>query len=99
MARLSTHILDTAKGRPATGIEVRLYDAARALAATVVTDTDGRALVHENLAPGVYDLVFVVHASDFLDEIVVRFSIAAGQAKYHVPLLVSPHGYTTYRGS
>ena len=99
MARLSTHILDTAKGRPAPGVEVRLYDSARALITTVSTDSDGRALVHENLAPGVYDLVFAVHASDFLDEIVIRFAIAAGEAKYHVPLLVSPYGYTTYRGS
>ena len=99
MARLSTHILDTARGRPAPGIEVRLYDASRALLKTVATDSDGRALLHDNLAPGLYELVFAVHASDFLGDIVVRFSIAEGQAKYHVPLLFSPYGYTTYRGS
>jgi 5-hydroxyisourate hydrolase len=98
MARLSTHVLDTARGRPAAGIEVRLYDAARNLLKTVITDADGRALVDENLAAGQYELVFGTGASDFLDEIVVRFRIADGQVKYHVPLLISPYGYTTYRG-
>jgi 5-hydroxyisourate hydrolase len=99
MARLSTHVLDTAAGWPAPGIEVHLYDADRAHLKTVTTDNDGRALVHENLPAGVYELVFCVSASDFLDQIVVRFTIAEGQPKYHVPLLVSPYGYTTYRGS
>jgi 5-hydroxyisourate hydrolase len=99
MARLSTHILDTAKGRPAAGIEVRLCDASRTQLKSVTTDTDGRAVVDENLAPGTYELLFVVHASDFLDEVVVRFRIAGSEPKYHVPLLISPYGYTTYRGS
>ena len=99
MARLSTHILDTAKGRPAAGIEVRLFDADRAMLRTVVTDSDGRALIDEDLAPGPYELWFAVHASEFLEEVVVRFRIAEGEPKYHVPLLISPHGYTTYRGS
>jgi 5-hydroxyisourate hydrolase len=99
MARLSTHVLDTARGRPAAGIEVRLYNTARELLGTTITDADGRALMHENLAPGEYELAFAVGISDFLDQIVVRFKIAAGESKYHVPLLVSPYGYTTYRGS
>jgi 5-hydroxyisourate hydrolase len=99
MARLSTHILDTSRGRPAAGVEVRLYDASHSLLKTVTTDADGRALVEEDLAAGVYELVFAVGVSSFLDEIVVRFGIAAGEARYHVPLLVSPYGYTTYRGS
>ncbi len=99
MARLSTHILDTAKGRPAAGIEVKLCDAARQPLKTVTTDADGRALVDENLAAGVFELVFAVHASAFLEDVVVRFRIAEGEAKYHVPLLISPFGYTTYRGS
>ena len=99
MARLSTHILDTAAGRPAAGVEVRLYGAARDLRKAVITGADGRALVDEDVPPGVYELVFDVRVSDFLDQIVVRFIIAEGQASYHVPLLVSPYGYTTYRGS
>jgi len=99
MARLSTHILDTGNGRPAAGIEVRLCDASRTPLKSVTTDADGRALVDENLAPGIYELLFAVHASEFLDEVVVRFHIAEGEPKYHVPLLISAYGYTTYRGS
>jgi len=99
MARLSTHILDTAKGRPAAGVEVRLCDASRQTLKTVTTDSDGRALVDENLMAGVYELVFAVRASEFLEDVVVRFRIAEGDARYHVPLLFSPFGYTTYRGS
>jgi 5-hydroxyisourate hydrolase len=99
MARLSTHILDTAKGRPAAGVEVRLCDASHHPLKTVTTDADGRALVDESLAAGVYELVFAVSASEFLEEVVVRFRIAEGEPKYHVPLLISPYGYTTYRGS
>jgi len=97
MARLSTHVLDTAKGRPAAGVEVRLQGK------IVTTDADGRAVVDENLPPGIYDLVFAIGAyfgtAQFLDEVVVRFRIAEGESRYHVPLLVSPFGYTTYRGS
>jgi 5-hydroxyisourate hydrolase len=99
MARLSTHILDTAKGRPAAGVEVRLCDSSRQTLKTVTTDSDGRALVDENLVEGVYELVFAVRASEFLEDVVVRFRIAEGDARYHVPLLISPFGYTTYRGS
>ena len=99
MARLSTHILDTAKGRPAAAVEVRLCNADRQPLKSVTTDADGRALVDENLAAGVYELVFAVRASEFFEDVVVRFRIAEGEPKYHVPLLISPYGYTTYRGS
>jgi 5-hydroxyisourate hydrolase len=99
MARLSTHILDTSRGRPAAGVEVRLFDASRKQLKTATTDADGRALIDENLAPGTYELFFAVDASEFLQEVVVRFRIAEGEPKYHVPLLISPYGYTTYRGS
>jgi 5-hydroxyisourate hydrolase len=99
MARLSTHVLDTSRGRPAAGVEVRLCDADRAILKTATTDADGRALLGEDLPPGVYELWFAVHASTFLEEVVVRFRVAEGEAKYHLPLLLSPYGYTTYRGS
>jgi 5-hydroxyisourate hydrolase len=99
MARLSTHILDTALGRPAAGITVRLCDGDRRPLKTVTTDADGRAVIDQNLVPGVYELIFAVPPTDFLDQVVVRFRIAEGEPKYHVPLLISPYGYTTYRGS
>ncbi|HTS66409.1 MAG TPA: hydroxyisourate hydrolase [Candidatus Acidoferrales bacterium] len=97
MARLSTHVLDTAGGRPAAGVEVRFQGK------TIKTGADGRAVLGEDLPPGIYELVFAVGAyfgtAQFLDEVVVRFRIAEGEERYHVPLLVSPYGYTTYRGS
>jgi 5-hydroxyisourate hydrolase len=104
MARLSTHVLDTSAGRPARSVTVRLYGSARELRGTATTDGDGRALLAEDLAPGVYELVFGIGAyygtgrDGFLDDVVVRFAIGS-ESKYHVPLLVSPYGYTTYRGS
>jgi len=99
MARLSTHVLDTVRGRPAAGIAVQLYDASRELLTTATTDADGRALLHDSLPPGVYELWFAVEASTFLEDVVIRFRVAEGETKYHVPLLLSPFGYTTYRGS
>jgi 5-hydroxyisourate hydrolase len=113
MARLSTHVLDTANGRPAAGMRVRLYVCEpRRLAKTVWTGEDGRTEVAgDALTPGVYELVFSVadyfamcsngpgDAPPFLGEVVVRFGVADGAVNYHVPLLVSPYGYSTYRGS
>ena len=108
MARLSTHVLDTANGRPAAGMHISLYTGGR-LVKTAVTNADGRTseplLVGERIEPGVYELVFCVGryfgtaAGAFLGEVVVRFGIADEFGDYHVPLLVSPYGYTTYRGS
>jgi len=109
MARLSTHVLDTANGRPAAGMRVRLYVCEpRRLAETVWTNADGRAEVAgDTLKPGVYERVFSVadyfalpgDAPPFLGEVVVRFGVADEASNYHVPLLVSPFGYSTYRGS
>jgi len=113
MARLSTHVLDTANGRPAAGMRVRLYVCEpRGLAETVWTNAKGRAeFAGDAFAPGVYELVFSVadyfvpsgnaagDTEPFLGEVVVRFGVASAEADYHVPLLVSPYGYTTYRGS
>jgi 5-hydroxyisourate hydrolase len=99
---LSTHVLDTAHGRPAAGvaIELRLPDGSTQTAAT---NDDGRARLAEETAAGEYELVFAVGdyfgERAFLDRVPVRFTIADPQAHYHVPLLVSPWSYSTYRGS
>ncbi|MGQ7791567.1 hydroxyisourate hydrolase [Faunimonas sp. B44] len=115
MGRLTAHVLDTARGRPAAGMRLRLLEAegAREIAAAV-TNADGRCdaplLEGEAMRAGRYDLVFDAGGyfdrlgldlpePKFLDEVVIRFGIADPDAHYHVPLLVSPFGYSTYRGS
>jgi 5-hydroxyisourate hydrolase len=98
---LSTHILDTARGRPAAGVAVELIcpDGTRR---SVVTNEDGRATLGDTTA-GEHELVFAVGdyfgERAFLDRVPVRFTIADPDAHYHVPLLVSPWSYSTYRGS
>lgn len=116
MGRLSTHVLDTARGGPAAGISVQLWALAgehRDLLATGVTNPDGRTdaplLSGDALRVGVYELVFAAGSylrlthdlpePAFLDEVVIRFGVADAGAAYHVPLLLSPYGYSTYRGS
>lgn len=116
MRRLTTHVLDTARGVPAAGMTIELYSLAesRSLIASAVTNANGRTdrpmLDEAAFKPGPYELVFAVSAyfraagvpqgePPFLDHVPVRFTIAAGAAHYHVPLLVSPWSYTTYRGS
>ena len=115
MGRLTTHVLDTASGKPAAGLTVELYrigESAERLA-VVVTNADGRVdgplLEGDDFSRGVYELRF--HAGDylrrtarlseppFLDVVPIRFGIAAPGEHYHVPLLLSPYGYSTYRGS
>ncbi len=108
MARLSSHVLDLAEGRPAAGLRVELVSLASGdVVVEQTTDGDGRCLLaEEGLAEGSYELRF--HAGDylrqqrgdspFLDVVPVRFKVAEGQ-RYHVPLLLSPYGYSTYRGS
>ena len=99
---LTTHVLDTARGRPAAGvaIELTLPDGSTRSA---VTNEDGRAELMNPLASGEYELVFAVGdyfgERTFLDRVPVRFSVADAEAHYHVPLLVSPWSYATYRGS
>ncbi|MCC6306659.1 MAG: hydroxyisourate hydrolase [Rhodobacteraceae bacterium] len=113
--RLTTHVLDTARGRPAAGMRItldRLEGALRVRLAEAWTNADGRTdaplLAPGTLAAGLYELVF--HAGPylaaaagpgpaFLDEVPVRFLVADPAAHYHVPLLLSPFGYSTYRGS
>jgi 5-hydroxyisourate hydrolase len=105
--RLTTHVLDTAAGRPAAGVPVTLRRDGATVAAAV-TNADGRTdaplLEGDALVPGVYELVFEVGAyfattPGFLDEVPVRFTVRDAGQRYHVPLLVSPWAYSTYRGS
>ncbi|MEP6809584.1 MAG: hydroxyisourate hydrolase [Chthoniobacterales bacterium] len=108
MSTLSTHVLDTANGRPAAGMTIELWSRDRsALLKTVTTNSDGRTdgplLSGAEMAAGEYELVFFVGdyfgGAKFLDRVPVRFTIVDPGAKYHVPLLVSPWSYSTYRGS
>ncbi|MEO1246569.1 MAG: hydroxyisourate hydrolase [Pseudomonadota bacterium] len=114
MAGLTTHILDTASGRPAAGVPLslsRIDGERRTLVANAVTNADGRTdaplLSGEQLDGGCYELEFEVgdyfsrdmqNPPAFLGTVVVRVNLEAGE-DYHVPLLVSPYGYSTYRGS
>jgi 5-hydroxyisourate hydrolase len=117
MARLSTHVLDTANGKPAQGVAVELFalegGERRSLVATR-TNADGRTdaplLSGDAFRTGAYELVFQVGAyfrsigtktadPPFLDTVPIRFAIAEPDGHYHVPLLVSPWSYSTYRGS
>jgi 5-hydroxyisourate hydrolase len=117
--RLTTHVLDTAHGRPASSLAIELWRLdpegnGRRLLKTVRTNADGRTdealLQGDELRAGIYELVFAVGeyfaahmgthlAFPFLDHVPVRFGIADPTAYYHVPLLVSPWAYSTYRGS
>jgi 5-hydroxyisourate hydrolase len=116
MGRLTTHVLDTASGKPAAGLTIELYrvDATAERLTVATTNADGRVdqplLEGAAFAAGVYELRF--HAGDylrrlgkplpepaFLDVVPIRFGIATPADHYHVPLLLSPYGYSTYRGS
>jgi 5-hydroxyisourate hydrolase len=101
MARISTHVLDIAKGTPAAGITVELY-AAGHLIRSATTNSDGRTdtpmLAADRIPPGPYELIFHVEQR-FYDRITIRFLVSDEEANYHVPLLLAPHGYSTYRGS
>ena len=118
--KLTTHVLDTAHGCPASGIAIALWQLdtnpeidARTLIKSTKTNADGRTdeplLLGEEFSVGVYELVFSVgdyftRYQDypdplFLNEIPLRFGISDTKAHYHVPLLVSPWSYSTYRGS
>jgi 5-hydroxyisourate hydrolase len=111
---ITTHILDTAKGRPAAGVQVLLEFRGEGgdwqAISRGTTDLDGRlrTLYPENrpLTPGVYRLKFdtgryfeAAGATTFYPEVVVVFETSPGERHYHVPLLLSPFGYSTYRGT
>ncbi|RYH08517.1 hydroxyisourate hydrolase [Tropicimonas sp. IMCC6043] len=113
---LTTHVLDTALGKPAAGLEIELFrieGEARQFLSRRITNADGRTdgpiLPEDLFEPGAYELVF--HAGSylvesgqagaaplFLDVVPIRFGMAEA-THYHVPLLLSPYGYSTYRGS
>ena len=116
MGRLSTHVLDTVQGRPASGVEIELFaiegDARRSVV-KARTNADGRTdtplLSGDTFHVGTYELIFhmgpyfrsaeTAAEPSFLDVVPVRFSIAEPDGHYHVPLLVTPWSYSTYRGS
>ena len=115
--KLTTHVLDTARGCPAAGMKIELYDSERedkAPLLSVVTNDDGRCdaplLADGQLRQGRYELRFFVsdylnahnvklENGQFLDVVPIHFVVADDSAHYHVPLLVSPYGFSTYRGS
>ena len=118
MARISTHVLDTAHGVPAPGVRVQLHrlsaDGGEELVAERTTNADGRTdsplLAGETIPAGRYRITF--HAGDyyrgrgeampeppFVDVVQLHFGVADAAGHYHVPLLVSPWSYSTYRGS
>jgi 5-hydroxyisourate hydrolase len=92
---LSTHVLDTGTGRPAAGVRVELSRAG-ALLASAETDADGRARLADELEPGVYRIAFEPPSPFFRR---VELEVELGDGHYHVPLLVSPYGCASYRGS
>ena len=107
--KLTTHVLDTAAGKPAAGITITLHrmesGGAQKLKETI-TNPDGRTdeplLAGADFQPGLYEITFSVGAyfpTGFLDTVPVRFRIDDPNAHYHVPLLCSPWAYSTYRGS
>ena len=103
MSTLSTHVLDTAAGRPASGIRVTLESRSGTPFGEGVTDADGRigSIGPERLGAGDYVLRFetAAYVAGFYPEVVVVFTVADPDQHYHVPLLLSPYGYSTYRGS
>ena len=114
MSAITTHVLDTSRGRPATGVRVTLEQIDGRQQWQVVgrgtTDRDGRlrTLLAETVEPlpGVYRLTFDTRGyfdahgvRTFFPLVAVTFEVFAGEVHHHVPLLVSPFGYSTYRGS
>lgn len=108
MGTLSTHVLDTSLGRPAQGVSIILETLAGAVLGEGVTDADGRVstIGPERMASGDYRLRFdsgahyaAAGTTAFYPEIAIAFTIADADAHYHVPVLLNPFGYSTYRGS
>ena len=115
MTKLTTHCLDTFSGKPAKGVKVEVYyisEKKEKLNSNILNDngrTDKPLLEGANFKEGQYELVFFIGDyfknitnlpnTPFLNEVVIRFGISKPEEHYHVPLLVSPWSYSTYRGS
>ena len=108
MSAVTTHVLDSARGKPASGVDVRLENSDGAEIARGRTDADGRIgdLAPGPLAPGTYRLVFdtasyftAIGQRAFYPEVAVAFTIDDSDEHFHVPLLLAPFAYSTYRGS
>ena len=114
MNRISTHILDTAQGKPAKDVPVRLErqesNGAWRLLNSLRTDSDGRCAQllpeNESLREGNYRLAFdtagyhlAQNVQGLYPVVEITFHVREGESHFHIPLLLSPHGYTTYRGS
>lgn len=114
MSGITTHVLDLARGRPADGVEVALdrhdEEAGWRELARETTDADGRATglvpVGTRVEPGTYRLRFAAGAyferrgiTSFHPTVAIAFAVRDPAEHHHVPLLLAPHGYTTYRGS
>lgn len=117
MGKLSTHVLDTTRGKPGAGVKVTLLavtDGARTVLKTDVTNDDGRCstplLEGDSMKTGRYELVFdagdyfaaqgvALAEPRFVDRVTIAFGIAHADQNYHVPLVVTPWSYSTYRGS
>lgn len=98
---ITTHVLDTAKGRPAAGVRIVLVRDGHVLF-DGITDADGRARLLDRAEAGTYRLTFDTggyNPGGFFPEATIVFTVDAPEHHYHVPLLLSPFGYSTYRGS
>jgi 5-hydroxyisourate hydrolase len=105
-AAITTHVLDTARGQPAAGVAIVLERADGERVGAGATDADGRLKDLGSVEPGHYRLTFDTGGyfaaggqDGFYPEVVVNFTVAQGEDHYHVPLLLNPYGYSTYRGS
>ena len=100
MSAITTHVLNTATGAPATGVPVTLevWRQDWTLLSRTVTNEDGRARLVEEAALGRYRITFTIGAEAFYPEIAIQFTVRDGR-HHHIPLLLSPFGYSTYRGS
>jgi 5-hydroxyisourate hydrolase len=92
---ISTHVLDTANGRPAAGVRVELFRGDEPVA-SAETDADGRIRELADVEAGVYRLVFHPPSPFFRR---IELEVELGEGNHHIPLLISPYGCTTYRGS